>query len=67
MSQLVTSNHPGQPSEKEQAAHILQSWVKARAGNKGLSVMRLKEFAAHAAAGLRLPEVRLEILWVVNL
>lgn len=67
MSQLVPSNLPGRPSETEQAAHILTSWVKARAGNKGLSVMRLKEFPAHAAAELRLPEVRLKILWVVNL
>lgn len=40
---LVVSNHPGQLYEKEQAAQILNSWFKARSGNKGVSMMRLKE------------------------
>lgn len=40
---LVISNHPGQLYEKEQAAQILNSWFKARSGNKGVSMMKLKE------------------------
>lgn len=66
-SQLVPSHHPGQLYEPGRAAQILQSRFKARSGNKGLSVMRLKEFSSHAATELRLPRVSLEILWVVRL